>query len=194
MQVLIIKLADGSVTRLQRADADYAKADPVKTVEHMALMQGTPPLAVVSSALCDFELVRGVPLANVDIVDGVVVINRLPSAKQQALEAVDDKTRLGIAAGFVYDGKTCSLSANAQNSLTGVWALRDVPDTFPIDWPTKDGLGSITLANQEAFEAFFATAFAVVRTNRSIGVAVKALITAATTVEAVAAALATDTR
>ena len=192
MKVLLLKFSDGSYLRSRFADGSDPPDSGLLAASKQALVGAE--LQLVATATCDLSLVLGIPDCDVSITDGVVSVVALPSRKTAATKATDVKTAATIATGFELDGKVFSLSANAQNSLTGVWALRDVPGTFPIDWPTKDGLGSTTLANQAAFEALFAAAFTVIRTNRSIGVTVKSLIAAATTVEAVEAALATDTR
>jgi hypothetical protein len=66
--------------------------------------------------------------------------------------------------------------------------------TYPLLWPTKDNLDSVSLADQAAFEAFYAAAFAKVRGERDTGAAVKAAILAATTTAQITAALNGDTR
>jgi hypothetical protein len=192
MKVVLLSFSDGSYLRSRFAEgSDPPDSGPL--VRHKKEMSGES-VQLVTTAVCDLALVLGIPDTDIRIVEGGVSVVSLPSRKRAAVLETDAKTAAAIAAGFELDGKVFSLSTNAQNSLTGMWALRDAPGTFPIDWPTKDGHGSTTLADQAAFEAFFAAAFAVVRTNRSIGAALKTIIAAASTVEAVAAALATDTR
>lgn len=194
MQTLIIKLSDGTIFRYQRASGVYDGVVLEEVLAKHAAITGTPFESVpVDSALIDSALLAGVLAEDLDVVDGAVVIATLVKKKREAFAAVDATTKRRILAGFSYGGQTFSLSDAAQQSLLGFWNVRESA-TYPLSWPTKDNAGWALLDQQPDFEAFYAAAFAKVRTERDAGAAVKSAIASATTVEAVDAALATDTR
>lgn len=192
MKALVLKFSDGSFLRSRFAD-DEAPPDRDRLVFAHAQRRGAD-VTCTAEATCDLSLVFGIADDCIDIDGGVVVIQTLEVAVRAALAATDEKTRQGFQAGFQHAGMTFSLSTNAQNSLAGVWALREAAGTFPVVWPSADNRSTISLASQAEFEVFFNAAFSAVRSNRDTGASTKALILAATTKAQVEAALATDTR
>lgn len=93
---------------------------------------------------------------------------------------IDKRTDAIIAAGFLYDGNTFSLSTQAQMNWMGLYTLKDL-QTWPI---------GVTTAANETYQlallnlvAFIATGSQVIKNAVGSGRALKIAINAATTQE-----------
>ena len=93
---------------------------------------------------------------------------------------IDTKTREIIAQGFGYNGKTFSLSDNAQRTFLGMYVTRATA-TYPISIPTLDDTGVESLADSLAVEAFYSAMESTLRSALESGVALKQQVMAAAT-------------
>lgn len=134
--------------------------------------------------------------ADVALVD-TEVANHSPAlgnAKATKAAAIDARTRELIAAGFAYNGKVFSLSAEAQSYWNGLGnltanGLLTEPDDFPITVNTLDDADTYGIANIADAVGLFANAAATVKTHLASGTALKDEVRAATTVAGVAAVI-----
>jgi hypothetical protein len=104
---------------------------------------------------------------------------QLEKLKAERRLQIDLKTQELIAKGFVYAGKTFSLSANAQIYWSN---LLNVPaDQYPLTVNTLDDLSTYEIASAEEARAVYAAALMTVKTRLGSGTALKNRIRAATT-------------
>jgi hypothetical protein len=115
----------------------------------------------------------------------------LPALKPMKIGAIDQRTQEVIARGFIFAGKTFSLSANAQLTLLGTFNARTAL-TYPVRWNTIDDTDTYELQDQTQVEAMYAAAVAAVRLALDSGTALKDQVRAASTSAALDAIV--DTR
>ena len=113
-------------------------------------------------------------------------LTNLAEYKTYKYNSIDLRSGELIAQGFVYNAKTFSMSANAQNNLLGTIIKKDVL-TYPFAWNTKDNSETYQIADATDMDAFFMTALGTKKAHQDSGSALKALVTAATTVAEVEA-------
>ena len=92
---------------------------------------------------------------------------------------IDEKTDSLIAAGFTYNTKTFSLSANAQLTWLGMYTSR-VDLSYPVTVNTIDDADTESLTDANEVAAFYAAGLAQIRTHLDSGTALKQQVTAAT--------------
>lgn len=106
--------------------------------------------------------------------------------KAKRIKEVDYKTDSLIAAGFVYDSQTFSLSVAAQATWIGLKQAADAGlITFPTEVSTKDD-GSYSIADAAELTAFYATGVGTVQALIASGRPLKASIAAAADLAALA--------
>lgn len=110
----------------------------------------------------------------------------LPDAKAGRLNEIDAKTTEVIARGFAYDKKTFSLSSSAQSTLSNTFIAREML-TYPVRWNTLDDLDAHNLVDANDVTAMYAAGVTAVRAALDGGTALKDLVRAATTMEALGA-------
>lgn len=117
----------------------------------------------------------------------------LPAARDAKFAAIDGRTSELIAQGFSYGGKVFSLSANAQQTYTGLYAVRnEVLVSYPVKVNTLDNLDNLLLTDAGAVTGFYLTAVGTYRARLDSGTALKDLVRVAVDLAAVAAVA--DTR
>lgn len=115
-------------------------------------------------------------------------VDQIPLAKQAKFDAIDARTVELINQGFAYGPKRFSLSAQAQTTYTGLYAIRDEPIlTFPVTINTLDDSGYQQLADGAAIRVFYLTAVGTYRAHLDSGTALKDQVRAAATLAAVEA-------
>jgi len=110
----------------------------------------------------------------------------LSELKESRYDEIDAKTVEIISAGFVFDGQTFSLSAQAQNNWTNIKAQKDVFNAmgmFPIQVSTKDS--DVYFLQYADVDSFWGAGMVAVKTPYNIGGNLKKLIFDATTIEEV---------
>lgn len=116
--------------------------------------------------------------------DNWLNISNLQNIKNTRFSQIDSKTTSLISNGFAYGEKIFSLSASAQNTLTGLFSIRDEPAiTYPIAWNTIDDSDIYELQNSEDVKNFYLSAVSTYRTHLGQGTYLKNLIRAATNKE-----------
>ncbi len=106
----------------------------------------------------------------------------LPLYKERKFVSIDKRTGELIAAGFTFAGKQFSLSTNAQNTFTGLYAIRDEPAlSFPVKVNTLDDDGFVELTEPDDVRQFYLTAVSTYRAHLDAGTALKDAVRAATT-------------
>lgn len=109
-------------------------------------------------------------------------VEDLSLEKERRFELIDARTRLLIDAGFVFEGKTFSLSQQAQTTYTGLYAVRAEPVlVYPVQVNTRDDEATHELADADAVRAFYLTAVGTYRGRLDAGTVLKDQIRAATT-------------
>lgn len=112
----------------------------------------------------------------------------LPAAKEAKFNAIDKRTEELIRAGFTYGGKTFSLSTNAQNTFTGLYAVRaEVVFQYPVRVNTINDLDYLELADADDVRDFYLTAVGTYRAHLDGGTALKDAVRDATTIAEVEA-------
>lgn len=122
----------------------------------------------------DFATQLAVPLASVSV----------PRAKAAKRAEIDARSEDLIAEGFSYDGRTFSLSLNAQAKWLGLYVGRSAI-TYPYPAQTLDGLGVYDVASAAVVEALYGTAMARVAAVLAGGADLVARVNAAATLDAV---------
>lgn len=118
----------------------------------------------------------------------------LAEAKTQKSNQIDDRTTELIDAGFQYNGKTFSLSRQAQQNLAGLLSAIavGVPINWPKTWNTLDDTDIEEVSDQAEFMQFYGAAMGTVEAYLNGGTALKNQVRSATTIEEVNAVV--DTR
>jgi len=112
----------------------------------------------------------------------------LPTLRALKMAQVDTRTRALIQQGFVYGGKTFSLSENAQRNIMGMDQVRDDPAfTYPVRYNTIDDQDVIELSDAASVHSFFLAALGTYRAHLDGGVTLKDSIRTAPTIDAVKA-------
>lgn len=111
----------------------------------------------------------------------------LPTKKAQKIASIDNKTKVLIGRGFIYNGIRFSLSDNMQKNLLGAMLSRENPAIFPISFNSLDDASDVTVANASELEAMYSAAMLAIRAAWDAGTALKARVRDAETVTAVSA-------
>ncbi len=111
----------------------------------------------------------------------------LLEAQLEKMSAIDRRTSTGIETGHTWeDGKTYSLSSNAQRWMIGLYIAKVLVD-YPVNVNTKDDKGIGKLLNSAHVDSFYASALGSVRYWLDSGTNLKEQVRAATTVAEVEA-------
>jgi len=106
----------------------------------------------------------------------------LAEAKICKCAGIDHRTLELIAQGFVFAGKTFSLSQAAQSRLLGINQVRDNPAvTYPINWNTIDDSDVYPVPDSATLFSFYLTAMGTYRAHVDSGTTLKDQVRAATT-------------
>lgn len=153
--------------------------------------QASPSIQVESASRA--ELFQGLPIDQWSVADGKLVPKpeALVALRAVVCTDIDDGTARLIAAGFTFQGKQFSLSANAQSKLLGMDQLRDAL-TYPIVFNNIDDSDVITLPDANTVHQMALAALATVRAALDSGTALKNQVRAAEDLTAVRAVV--DTR
>jgi len=94
---------------------------------------------------------------------------------------VDERTgELIIDGGFVFAGKTFSMSANAQTNILALDATRDDPAlTYPIHYNTIDDLDTYEVPDSATLHGMYLTALGTKKGHTDTGSYIKTLLRAA---------------
>jgi len=101
--------------------------------------------------------------------------------RRRKIDAIDDRTRTLITAGFAFGGHTFSLSAQAQMTWLGMFTGRNGGFAYPVAVNTRDDSETIALEDASAVEAFYGAATAAVRLALDSGTALKQVVRMAET-------------
>ena len=104
--------------------------------------------------------------------------------KSARYDEIDSKTGKLIAEGFVHNGITFSLSANAQANLLGVYSARELL-TYPFPWNAIDDSSTYNIADAVEMVTFFMTALSTKKARQDSGTALKIQIREAVDIAAV---------
>lgn len=156
----------------------------------------------IKSATPEQVLVVLTVMANFDLGSGETAAQRLDSLvsahnpltrlKELKIDAIDYRSRELIQQGYLVNGKSFSLSDQAQNNLAGVQSAilaHTLAGTiaqfeaayFPIVFNTLDDQGDALIANVAEFQQYYTAAFMAVKTKLDGGTALKAAVRAAGT-------------
>lgn len=114
----------------------------------------------------------------------------LPVVKEARFADIDRRTEELIRQGFSFAGKVFSLSANAQQTYTGLYAIRAEPLLqYPVKVNTLDNLDHLLLADAAAIVGFYLTAVGTYRARLDSGTALKDQVRAAADAAAVQAVI-----
>jgi len=90
------------------------------------------------------------------------------------IKEIDGRTGELIGDGFVYGCKVFSLSGNAQRKMIGTHEIKDHPAlVYPVEWNTKDDLGSVLLSDAAELDAFYLTGLGTMRARIDSGTLLK---------------------
>jgi len=105
----------------------------------------------------------------------------LDDYKTQKMEAIDKRSgELITEGGFVYNGKTFSMSKNAQLNLLGINLKKNNAEILPVIYNTVDNSDKETLNSASDIDAFFMAALAAKKSHLDTGTALKDSVRAAT--------------
>ncbi len=125
--------------------------------------------------------------AQITTLDGIVATHKavtsLDRHKMLRLKEIDSNDdRLAEADSYTHEAKVFSLSKRAQFRLLALFTTRnDAALVYPIEWPTRNGLDTVSLADNVSVKNFYMTAFAVVKGHVDDGNVFRAAIRAANT-------------
>lgn len=112
--------------------------------------------------------------ANKNIYDAWFDNYNLQNIKNVRYTEIDKKTTKLISDGFTFSKKQFSLSSSAQNTLTGLYAIRDeVGLSYPILWNTLDDSDIFELSDSDMVKIFYLTAVATYRAHLDSGTVLK---------------------
>jgi hypothetical protein len=110
----------------------------------------------------------------------------LRAAQQMRRDEVDTRSEVLIAKGFVFAGKTFSLTVNAQLKWLGL-TIGAAGIAYPYVVPTIDGADSLSIPDAATVAQIYAAAMGTVASILGQGTALKNAITKASDVAGVAA-------
>jgi hypothetical protein len=146
-----------------------------------------------------WKIIAGDRLAEMDAAEKLALDSSAPElavARAAQMVAIDAKSEELFTAGFEYppaSGIKFGLALDTRVILLGLFTARGDPAfTYPVEFNRLDSSGTILLNDQNDVRNFFLSAMARVRTVLEGGTAVKNLVRAATTVQAIEAIV--DTR
>ena len=118
---------------------------------------------------------------------GATTLERYKAQKNQA---IDQRSGELISLGYSFAGEQFSLSANGQTNILALDTTRDDPAlTYPIEFNTKDDLGTFSIPDAATLHGMFLTALATKKTHLDSGTLLKDQVRAATTIAEVEAVI-----
>jgi DNA polymerase I-like protein with 3'-5' exonuclease and polymerase domains len=113
-------------------------------------------------------------------------LTNLQELKKWRYKQIDARTGELIKLGFVYSGKTFSLSQNAQINILGLDNAKDDPAlTYPISYNTIDDLDSYDVVDSNDIHSMYLTALATKKSATDSGTSLKKQVRDAADVAAV---------
>jgi len=129
-------------------------------------------------------------MLNKKIMEEIKDLTILENLKEFRYNQIDKRTVEIISAGFTFDGKLFSLSAQAQNNWTNIKSQKEVFNAmglFPIQVSTKDS--DVYFLQYTDVDAFWGAGMVAVKTPYNIGGNLKKSIFDATTIAEVDAVI-----
>jgi len=112
--------------------------------------------------------------------------SKLPQLKGGKFDTIDARTSKLISEGFSYLSKQFSLSAMAQSTWTGLYAIKDEPAlVYPVKANTIDDNDFLEIKDSDEVRVFYMTAVATYRAHLDSGTALKDKVRVASTIDEV---------
>jgi hypothetical protein len=110
----------------------------------------------------------------------------LEDAKHLKYNEINRKTEDIIGEGYVFAGKTFSLSANGQTNILALEVTKDSPNlSYPVSFNTIDDSETFYIPDSETLHEMYLTALATKKSALDSGTDLKNLIKDATTIDEV---------
>ena len=127
--------------------------------------------------------IYGAAIANQVLLDDTILNHidiSLTEYKTTKNNAIDTRTGELISNGYVYAGKTFSLSGNAQTNILALFATKGHPAlVYPIQYSTIDDVGTYDVLNATDVENMYLTALGTKRAHLDSGTSLKNQVRAA---------------
>jgi len=108
----------------------------------------------------------------------------LEDFKKQKCETIDNRSQILIGKGFTYNNQTFSLSLDAQVKWLGL-LVGSSQIQFPYTVPTNDNTETFAIPDVATIQTMYGTAMGTVSSILSSGTTLKALVNAASDIDAV---------
>lgn len=111
----------------------------------------------------------------------LTILSELQAERYEQIDIVTGKL---ISEGYVYNGVTFSMSANAQANLLGAYTAKELL-TYPFAWNSKDDSSTYYIADATEMASFFMTALAFKKGLQDSGTVLKTQVRDAIDIDSV---------